>query len=186
MTSTRVRPRHGHPAATHDDLHVVLREVLAVFKQTALRRFTQYHALLGQQVRAHAAREMTGAAEVRKERGPIACRRRAGHRRQGCAHLVGRRRPGRWTGGRGRRRRSRQRRGHRHCGDEARAPHVASRRGPGRGTPRAHAPCLPGARMPFGSSASFTRSLRRRCAWSLKSNVALTGSIHPRCVRYSA
>src|SRR5207344_3523701 len=46
-------------------------------------------------------------------------------------------------------------------------------------------PCLPGIRMPFGSSASLIVSVKRRYAWLLKLYWSAARSIKSRCARYS-
>ena len=50
---------------------------------------------------------------------------------------------------------------------------------------RGQIPCLPGDRMPLGSSASLIVSLKRRYAWSLKPYWSAARSMKSRCARYS-
>src|SRR6185312_16065028 len=50
-------------------------------------------------------------------------------------------------------------------------------------SPAGQMPCFPGARIPFGSSASLMRSLSRRKAWSLKAYIAAMSSMKEICAR---
>src|SRR5262249_43103611 len=134
-----------------------------------------------QHVRAHPARQVACAAAIAEKLVPVAAGGEPVAGRRRAAQLIERHGPAALLGTAFRHLVAEPRGGEeeqRHGAGEA-ADHDALPWGESDLYAAGHTPCLPGANMPFGSSAVLTVSLSRPSAPLLKSKVAATWSIQP-------